>query len=94
MTHSERKLYKDNTRNKGVMDITGFSMRLLIVLLFGHTELGEFSITHNPMLHFYTPWKRVKGFLTLWGGIEMEYWAKMGENKTSQKGRIRFFCNK
>ena len=33
------------------------------------------------MFYFYTPWKRQKtfGFLTFSGGIEIEYWARMGE---------------
>ena len=30
------------------------------------------------MFRFYTPWKhqKTKSFLTFWGGIEMEHWAK------------------
>ena len=37
--------------------------------------------THfNPTFYFYTPWKRQETFcfLKISGGIEMEYWAKMG----------------
>ena len=32
----------------------------------------------SPMLHFYTPWKRLKtfGFLKFSGGIEMKHWRK------------------
>ena len=32
------------------------------------------------MFRFYTPWKRQKtfGFLKFLGGIEIEYWVKMG----------------
>ena len=43
------------------------------------------------MFHFYTPWKYriifgAFGFLTFWGGKEMEHWAKMGEySKQLQK---------
>ena len=40
-----------------------------------------FLLTHfNPVLHFYTPWKRqkTKGFLTFSGGAEMWHWTKMG----------------
>ena len=35
-------------------------------------------LTHfSLMFHSYTPWKRkkIKGFLTFPGGIEMEHWA-------------------
>ena len=36
--------------------ITAFLVKLLVVLLFGHTELGEFSINHFiPMLHVIPP---------------------------------------
>ena len=35
------------------------------------------------MFYFYTPWKYQKnfGFLMFSGVIEMEDWAKMGENQ-------------
>ena len=39
-------------------------------------------LTHfNPLLYFYTPWKRqkTKGFLAFSEGIEVERWAKMGQ---------------
>ena len=41
-------------------------------------------LTHfDPMLHFYTPWKRQKtiGFLTFSGGIEMWHWTKIHIHK-------------
>ena len=42
-TDTERALNKTNTRSKGVKDMAVFSMRLLVVLSFGHIELGELS---------------------------------------------------
>ena len=40
----------------------------------------RYLIHFSPMSHFYTPWKRKKilGFLTFSGGIEMWRWTKMG----------------
>ena len=40
-------------------------------------------LTHfSPMFHFHTSWKRQKSFnfLTFSGGVEMEHWAKLGED--------------
>ena len=40
-------------------------------------------LTHfGPMFHFHTSWKRQKSFnfLTFSGGVEMEHWAKLGED--------------
>ena len=34
----------------------------------------------SPIFNFYTPWKlqKTSGFVMISGGLEMEYWVKMG----------------
>ena len=50
-------------------------------LLYWSVNQGLVELSHfSPVFHFYTPWKRhkIKGFLMISGGIEMEHWSKMG----------------
>ena len=50
--------------------------------------LEEKSLTHfSWKFHFYTPWKyqKIKVFLKLSGGIEMEHWLEMGKMCFAEK---------
>ena len=55
-----------------------FVTQRTIFRLFLHFY-GGFS-HFDPTFYFYTPWKRQKtyGFLTIFGGIKKERWAKIG----------------
>ena len=61
---------------------TNFRAIVVILIMYQSTVQSHSILTHfNPMLHFYTPWKRQKtlekqAFLTFSGGIEMQHWAK------------------
>ena len=52
------------------------NIKLLIPELSAYRKFTHF----RTMFHFYTPWKCQKtfGFLTFLGGIEMEYWTRLG----------------